>query len=136
MTSFLSAIVALTVVAAAAAAQAGKTAADGVYSQDQSTRGQALADKMCSSCHGDTLGGTAMAPPLSGQDFLSGWNDRTMADLNEKIQTTMPADSPGTLTPQQTVDLIAFLLKSSNFPAGSTELAPGAGLADIRLRSK
>jgi mono/diheme cytochrome c family protein len=133
MKLLLSSIVLLTVVATA---QGGKTAADGVYSDEQSTRGQALADKMCSSCHGDKLGGSAMAPPLAGQDFLSGWSDRTIADLNEKIQTTMPADAAGTLTPQQTVDLIAYVLKSSNFPAGTTELAPGAGLAEIRLRSK
>src|SRR5262249_26011942 len=81
-------------------AQTGKTAAEGVYWDAQSERGQALADKQCATCHGDKLTGTALAPPLSGQDFLSGWNDRTLADLNDKIQTTMPADAAGSLTPQ------------------------------------
>jgi mono/diheme cytochrome c family protein len=116
--------------------QAGKSAADGVYTEAQSARGQALYDKTCASCHGDKLDGTAMAPTLSGQDFVSGWADRTAADLNEKIQTTMPADAAGTLTPQQTVDLIAYVLKVSKYPAGSTELAAGAGLADISLKAR
>ena len=114
----------------------GKNAADGVYTEAQSTRGQELYGKMCSSCHGDKLDGTAMAPTLSGQDFLGGWNDRTAADLNEKIQTTMPADKAGSLTPEQSADLVAYLLKVNTYPAGATELAPGAGLAEIRLKGK
>jgi len=116
------------------AAVQGKTASDGVYTEPQSTRGQALYVKMCSSCHGEKLDGTAMAPTLSGQDFLGGWNDRSVADLNEKIQTTMPADKAGSLTPEQSADLVAYVLKVNNFPAGATELAPGAGLAEIRLK--
>jgi len=113
-----------------------KTAGDGVYTEDQSARGQALSDKLCTSCHGDKLAGSGMAPTLQGTDFLSGWSDRTAADLADKIQTTMPADNAGTLTPQQVTDLMAYLFKLSSFPAGSTELAPGPALAQIRVRGK
>jgi len=35
----------------------------------------------------------------------------------------MPAGATGTLTPQQSVDLVAFILKSGGFPAGKTDLA-------------
>jgi hypothetical protein len=35
----------------------------------------------------------------------------------------MPADTPGDLTPQQSVDLVSYILKSGGFPAGRTELA-------------
>ena len=34
----------------------------------------------------------------------------------------MPATAPGTLTPAQTADVLAFILKSSKYPAGSTAL--------------
>jgi hypothetical protein len=34
----------------------------------------------------------------------------------------MPQDKPGSLTPDQAVDVISFLLKSNQFPAGKDEL--------------
>ena len=34
----------------------------------------------------------------------------------------MPADAPGSMTPQQTVDVTAYVLKLNKFPAGQTEL--------------
>jgi hypothetical protein len=40
----------------------------------------------------------------------------------------MPSDHPGTLTPQQVVDLVAFLLKANNYPAGKTELPESSDL--------
>src|SRR5258708_2835343 len=93
-------------------------AADGVYTDEQGARGQSLSDNLCATCHGDKLARTADGPPLKGQDFLSAWKDRTAADLNQKIQTTMPADAAGSLTAIQVTDLIAYLLKLNNFPAG------------------
>ena len=61
-------------------------------------------------------------PPLAGMDFLGNWKGKTLGDLFEKTQTTMPATAPGTLTPAQTADVLAFMLKSSKYPAGSTAL--------------
>ncbi|HWW85934.1 MAG TPA: cytochrome c [Vicinamibacterales bacterium] len=119
----------------AAPQASAKTTADPVYSDEQSTRGQALSDKLCSSCHGDKLAGD-VGPPLQGPDFLSGWKSKPVADLSEKIQTTMPQDAAGSLNPQQVVDLMAYLFKLNGFPAGSSELAPGAGLAQITIASK
>jgi hypothetical protein len=34
----------------------------------------------------------------------------------------MPATAPGTLTPAQAADVLAFMLKSSKYAAGSTAL--------------
>jgi mono/diheme cytochrome c family protein len=138
MTALTSSAMVLAVFGMVAFAQAPatKTAGDGVYTEDQSARGLALSDKLCASCHGDKLAGGDMAPTLQGQDFLSGWSDRTAADLADKIQTSMPADAAGSLTPQQVADLMAYLFKLSGFPAGSTELAPGPALAQIRIRAK
>jgi mono/diheme cytochrome c family protein len=112
-----------------------KTTADPVYTDEQSTRGQALSDRLCSSCHGDKLAGD-VGPPLQGQDFLSGWKNKPVADLSEKIQTTMPQDAAGSLTPQQVVDVMAYLFKLNGYPAGSSELAPGPGLAQITIAAK
>ena len=109
----------------------------GVYTDEQSSRGQALADKMCTSCHGDKLQGNDMALPLHGPDFLTNWGDKTAADLNDKILMTMPADSVGSLTAKQAIDIVAYIFKLNGFPAGSAELPTDAGtLVQIPIRAK
>ena len=88
----------------------GKSTLDGVYTDS------------CSSCHGDDLSGGGQAPALTGKDFNVDWNDLAVSDLYDRTNGTMPADKPGTLKPEQTVDVIAFLLQKGHFPAGQTEL--------------
>jgi mono/diheme cytochrome c family protein len=112
----------------------GKTTLDGVYTAAQSARGQTIYADSCASCHADDLSGGGQAPALAGKDFNVDWNDLTMSDLFERTHGTMPADKPGTLTPAQTADVIAFLLQKGNFPAGQTELpADAAALKEIKF---
>ena len=61
-------------------------------------------------------------PPLAGKDFLANWSGKTLGDLYEKTQTTMPATAPGTLSPEQAADIVAFLLSKDNFPTGAAAL--------------
>ena len=103
-------------------AQAARTVQDGVYTDAQAARGQALYVKQCASCHGDTLKG-AQAPPLVGEAFVAVWQTMPLADLVSKVRNTMPADAPGQLTPVQSTDIVAHLLKAGGFPAGRAELA-------------
>ena len=112
----------------------GKTTLDGVYTAAQAARGQKIYADSCASCHGDDLSGGGQAPALAGKDFNVDWNDLAMSDLFDRTHGTMPADKPGTLTPAQTVDAIAFLLQKGNFPAGETELsADSAALKAIKF---
>src|SRR5213593_2656226 len=99
-----------------------RTARQGVYSDAQATRGQGIYKERCSPCHGDSLGG-GLAPPLTGDDFMRNWGTQPLADLANKIRNTMPADKPGTLTAQQSTDLVAYLLRAGKFPAGRAELS-------------
>jgi mono/diheme cytochrome c family protein len=105
-----------------AAALQDKSTADSVYSDDQSKRGEGVSEGKCSVCHGEKLIGTDLAPGLQGDSFLSTWSGRTAGDLYEKIQTTMPADAPGSLNPQQASDLVAYIFKLNKFPSGAGEL--------------
>ena len=100
----------------------GKTTFDGVYSEAQAARGEKVYAGSCTSCHGDDLSGGGQTPPLSGKEFNSDWNDLSMGDLYDRTHLSMPADKPGSLTPEQTVDVIAFLLKKGSFPAGQADL--------------
>jgi len=45
-----------------------------------------------------------------------------VADLLGLVQGTMPQDKPGTLTSQEALDIITYLLQQNKFPAGKDEL--------------
>src|SRR5579884_2942214 len=77
---------------------------DGVYSKDQGKHGQSLYNDQCASCHGNTLEGGEMAPPLAGGGFLSNWNGLTVGDLFDRIRSTMPLNKPGSLSRDATAD--------------------------------
>ena len=47
-----------------------RTVKEGVYTNDQATRGQAIYKDKCSSCHLETLQGD-VGPPLTGTDFIA-----------------------------------------------------------------
>ena len=122
---------------AQAAAQSSRSVLDGVYTGAQATRGKVLYTQLCTVCHGDPPTGTPMAPGLAGDDFLASYNGMTAADLFAKISKTMPADDPGTLKPQGTADLIAFLFGANKWPEGGMELpADLAALKQIRIQAK
>lgn len=103
-------------------AQAASTSA-GVYTEAQVKRGAALYKDQCAACHGDDLRGNDIIPGLAGQAFTGNWQGKSLGDLYDKIQMTMPALNPGSLTPEQTADLIALVLSTSKHPAGTTDLA-------------
>ena len=103
-------------------AQGTRTVRDGVFSEAQAARGKAIYEKQCASCHGNALEGS-QGPPLVADAFISHWQKQPLSDLLNKIRNTMPADAPGALTPQQSADLVAHILKTGGFPAGAAELA-------------
>ena len=102
-------------------AQAVKSVKEGVYTAEQAKRGETMYKENCAACHGEDLAGSGPMPALAGNDFVANW--KTVGDLFEKTHDSMPASAPGSLSEQQTSDIIAFLLSKSNFPAGTTELA-------------
>jgi mono/diheme cytochrome c family protein len=117
-------------------AQPAASVWDGVYTPGQADRGKALYVQHCASCHGAKLDGSGTAPPLAGTDFKGNWNGQTADDLFEKIQTSMPADQPGSLSREQNADILAFLFTSNAFPAGSKDLpSDAAALAKIRFEA-
>lgn len=96
---------------------------EGVYTEAQAKRGEKVYAENCSFCHGDDLKGSDVIPALTGSDFVASWQGKTAADLFEKINTTMPATAPGTLTAEQSADSVAYMLSVAKYPAGTTELS-------------
>ena len=105
------------------AQQAGaQSLTGGVYTEAQAKRGEEVYTQNCASCHGATLTGTEMAPPLTGAEFKGNWYDLTVGDLADKIRLAMPADDPGSLKKEQVADVVAYILGVSKYPAGQAEL--------------
>ena len=124
-------------IAAAASGQStttttAETVADRVFSADQAKRGRASYDGKCASCHD---GGT-MGPELWGDPFLNQWENKDVASLFTRIQTTMPEDAPGTLAEKEVLDIIAYVIQTNGFPAGDNELASKDALARMKFVRK
>ena len=110
---------------------------DGVYTDEQAKRGEAVYRKECAACHGDMLTGGESAPALTGGGFLANWNGLTLGDLFDRIRKTMPQSTPGRLTRQQDADVLAFMLSINKFPAGKAELyRQSEMLKEIRFETK
>ncbi len=108
----------------------GKTSAQeshpllqGIYTADQASNGESAFMASCASCHANDLRGNSNSPGLVGMGFLFLWEDRPLSELFEKMRSEMPTDRPGSLPTAQYLDLLAFILKSNGYPAGSTALA-------------
>ena len=99
-----------------------RTVWDGVYTGDQAKRGEAAYVEACSNCHGRTLEGADMTPALTGGAFMANWDGLTVGDLFDRIRVSMPADRPGSLSRQEDVDVIAYILRFNEFPSGKEEL--------------
>jgi mono/diheme cytochrome c family protein len=96
---------------------------DGVYTEAQAKRGEDVYRLNCARCHGVALEGIEQAGPLSGARFTANWNGVTVGDLLERVKVSMPNDKPGTLSRQQTADVLAYVFSFNRFPAGKAELA-------------
>jgi S-disulfanyl-L-cysteine oxidoreductase SoxD len=95
---------------------------NGVYTTEEAQQGKAIYQNQCGMCHGDALEGQGQNSPLAGTVFLNNWTGQTVADLFMKTIVMMPAMDPGTLTPKDTAEVIAYILSANKFPAGKTEL--------------
>jgi mono/diheme cytochrome c family protein len=111
---------------------------DGVFTEAQATRGEAVYTGACAFCHGRRLNGAPddpdmrSTPPLARARFLRVWNGRSLATLLAYTRATMPEDNPSSLTTQENVDVIAYLLSVGGMPTGDDELLPDLrGLARV-----
>src|SRR5215471_6819051 len=99
-----------------------KPAAAPTYTEEQSVRGEGIYTKACGPCHEDK----SLAPLLQGEPFAKNWSDKTVDVLFNKILSTMPLQDPGTLTDQQSIDLVAYILKLNHFSVGQEALPKDA----------
>lgn len=93
------------------------------YAEIQAERIQPVYEQQCAECHGAALnGGLIGGPPLRGDYFEQRWSGRSAASLFLYMQSRMPIDRPGALSPQQYVDLLALILQANGHEAVDEEL--------------
>ena len=96
---------------------------DGVYSAAQAARGEKAYMRACGGCHrDDASGGDDSEPALRGPNFTHNWDGTSVAVLYDFIATNMPRTRPGSVPLEECVDIVAFLLKLNEMPAGTREL--------------
>jgi hypothetical protein len=109
--------------------QSERSVWEGVYTGEQSTRGETAFSGFCARCH--------TAEDFSGDTFLLSWENTTALDLFGILQKTMPQDNPGSLRPEDYADIVAYFFSLNKFPAGTSELDTNAErLKLIRIQSK
>jgi cytochrome c5 len=93
----------------------------GIYTTAQAERGKATFNNACLRCHAADLSGVT-APALKGDRFQMTWGGDTVEGLFGKIRDTMPPNFGTVVGDQAKLDVVAFILQTNGYPAGSTEL--------------
>jgi quinoprotein glucose dehydrogenase len=92
-----------------------------MYSAEQAAAGEKVYFAQCAACHGDDLAGREKATALAGPQFMESWNGKDLRKLLDRIET-MPPTAPKSLPAAQYTALLAFLMRNSGMPDGSTAL--------------
>ena len=86
----------------------------GIYAEAQAERGRSSFRGVCAECH--------YSSEFRDQKFRFKWGRRTAGDLFRDIVRNMPEDDPGSLSDQEYVDIVAYILELNGFRPGSVEL--------------
>jgi S-disulfanyl-L-cysteine oxidoreductase SoxD len=106
-------------------AQEAKSTSTGVFTEEQAKKGEAAYQSRCASCHGADLHSTEPeAPDLTEGAFKFGWQGKTVAERFDTIRKTMPPQRAGSLDDQTYLDIVAYILRFNNVPAGGQTLQP------------
>ena len=84
------------------------------YTEDQAGRGAEVFSGVCIGCHA--------RKDFSDAEFRGKWRGRTVFDFFERIRSTMPESSPGSLARASYLDVVAYITKLNGLAAGSVEL--------------
>jgi hypothetical protein len=86
----------------------------GVFTAEQATRGESTFASVCLSCH--------TIEEQTGAAFSKKWVGFPLWDLYDYVATSMPQSDPGTLSPGEYAQVVAYLLKINGMPAGKEEI--------------
>jgi alcohol dehydrogenase (cytochrome c) len=105
---------------AAFAMDPSQGAAAPVITDTQVTKGRLVYGKACAICHGANLEGAA-GVALSGGGFAKSWGDgqHLFQDFYDVVATTMPKNAPGSLSKEDNLAAVAFILAKNGYEVGT-----------------
>ena len=113
---------------APSADESASTTVAASFTSEQADRGRDLFRAQCTECH--------YSSEFSDSQFKFKWSRRTAGNLYQLIQTSMPETAPGSLSPEETVELVTYILRMNGFEPGTDELAADRVVLDaIELSS-
>ena len=89
------------------------------YSAEQAAAGQKIYEKRCVLCHGEGLDDGEFGPMLRGDDFLQRWSGKSVEDLFHYVSDTMPTAQPGSLSQDEYLNVLAYLLSKNGIVAAT-----------------
>ncbi len=92
---------------------------DGVFTQAQVARGEALYKMNCAECHEE--GGAFDGAALEGPGFIDRWREDSLETLYNYMRKSMPQDTPGEFQDNVYRDVLSYLLNRSGIPVGGTQ---------------
>lgn len=105
-----------------------RSTADGVYTRAQADQGREVFALACQSCHAPTQ--------HAGNTFRGNWFGKSLWALFDYLRWEMPQTDPGTLSDDEYVALVAYLMQINRMPTGPDALAAdSSALAGIRIDS-
>lgn len=106
-----------------AVVMAAEAPANSTFTEEQFQSGDALYQQQCAACHGADLDGGA-APTLIGPIFRKSWSrlGANVAELYNRIATTMPPRQVSNLSEAQNIDILAYVLGRNNVLQGTEAL--------------
>lgn len=81
---------------------------------EQVAEGRKVVGQSCSECHGVTLRG-ALGPALRDEGFTGNWGTRPLTALHDYTISAMPPAGPGTLSEEEYLAIMAFILSNNGF---------------------
>lgn len=97
-----------------------------LYTEAQAEEGAKVWTATCVGCH--------ETKDVTSADFRTKWVGRSLFEMFEQIRTTMPDDGPGSLTRDQYLHSVVYILKLNGLPAGDTPLvADSAAMSAVKF---
>lgn len=96
------------------------------FTDAQATRGARLYEASCQGCHGAGLTGGPGGPALSTPVFRGRWRTQPGDALFTFMREKMPPQAPGSLSDQDYVDVMAYLVRANGVKATGPAAQPAA----------
>ncbi|HUJ50482.1 MAG TPA: PQQ-binding-like beta-propeller repeat protein, partial [Bryobacteraceae bacterium] len=93
----------------------------GPYTAGQVISGRAAYQTYCASCHAPDLSGRE-GPQLAGTNFMAQWGNRTVGQLVNLMESTMPPGAGSSLSNETYASLAAFILDANSARPGDRPL--------------